>query len=63
MSAFPDLKLDTDDLVIAGDRVVQLYTVSGTDLGGFMGLPPTGRLVRVSGAFVHTFRDKRPSRD
>ena len=55
--AFPDLRFDIEDLLIAGDRVVQTVTVSGTDAGGFLGLPPTGRLVRVSGAFVYTLKD------
>ena len=42
-SAFPDLKFETQELIIAGDRVVQTVTVSGTDTGGFLGFPPTGK--------------------
>ena len=42
-AGFPDLAVDWSDLVIDGDRVVEMGTMSGTDTGGFMGLPPTGR--------------------
>jgi phosphoserine phosphatase RsbU/P len=56
-SAFPDLRIDVEDLLIAGDRVVQRVTVSGTDVGGFLGNPATGRLVRVAGAFFFTLKN------
>jgi steroid delta-isomerase-like uncharacterized protein len=56
-NTFPDLKLDVEDFFVAGDRVLQMVTVSGTDLGGFFGLPPTGRLVRVRAAYVFTLKD------
>jgi len=56
-SAFPDARMDREELVIADDRAAFLSTVSGTDYGGFLGLPPTGRLVRVNAAFLFTFRD------
>lgn len=53
-SAFPDLRIDVEDLLIADGRVVQRVTVSGTDVGGFLGNPATGRQVRVAGAFFFT---------
>jgi predicted ester cyclase len=56
-SAFPDLKWEIDDLVIGRDRAASLNTFSGTDLGGFLGLAPTGRVMRVHGAFLYTFRN------
>ena len=43
--AFPDLTLKYDEPVIDGDRVVLIARISGTDLGGFMGLQPSGRFV------------------
>ena len=46
ISAFPDLKLDAEDLIIAGDHVTQVFTVSGTDTAGFLGFPPTGKAFR-----------------
>jgi steroid delta-isomerase-like uncharacterized protein len=41
--AFPDLVLQTDELLIDGDRVALIGRLSGTDQGGFMGMAPTGR--------------------
>jgi steroid delta-isomerase-like uncharacterized protein len=43
ISGFPDLALSTDDLLIDRDRVAWIVTAEGTDSGGFMGLPPTGK--------------------
>jgi serine phosphatase RsbU (regulator of sigma subunit) len=56
-TTFPDLILDIEDFFVAGDRVLEMVTLSGTDVGGFFGLPPTGREVRVSAAFVFTMKD------
>ena len=41
--AFPDARLKWDDLLIDGDRVMLIGRLSGTDTGGFMAIPPTGR--------------------
>ena len=41
--AFPDLRLSIDELIVAGDTVVLKGTLRGTDTGGHLGRPPTGR--------------------
>ena len=43
--AFPDLHLDVEELIVAGDTVVIRLTFRGTDTGGYVGRPPTGRVV------------------
>jgi len=43
--AFPDLHLDVDELIVAGDTVMLRMTFRGTDTGGYVGRPPTGRTV------------------
>ncbi len=43
--SFPDLKMQTDEPLIDGHRVVLIARFSGTDHGGFMGMHPTGRSV------------------
>jgi predicted ester cyclase len=43
--AFPDLHLDVEELIVAGDTVVLRVTFRGTDTGGHLGRPPTGRAV------------------
>jgi steroid delta-isomerase-like uncharacterized protein len=44
--AFPDLTLQVEDVVAAGDRVALRLVISGTHLGEFQGMPATGRPVR-----------------
>ena len=56
-TGFPDVTMDWTDLVIDGDRVVQMATVSGTDTGGFMGLPPTGKRFGLPVVFMFTLKD------
>jgi len=43
--AFPDVRLDIDELIVDGDTVVLRMTFRGTDTGGYLGRPPTGRAV------------------
>jgi len=55
--AFPDVAMTGNDLVIDGDRAVLINNVVGSDTGGFMGLPATGRSFRVSMIFIYTLKD------
>jgi steroid delta-isomerase-like uncharacterized protein len=61
--AFPDLKVRTERLVIDGAHVVQLATLEGTDIGGFMGLDPSGKSFRAAAVFVFEFRDRKIVRE
>lgn len=56
-AAFPDVTVTTDRIVIDGDRAVLVSTVTGTDRGGFMGLPPSHKPFRVAIVRVYTFKD------
>jgi len=58
-SGFPDLVWTNDELLVDGDRVTQMTTQSGTDTGGFLGLPPTGKPFRVPMVWLFTMRDRR----
>lgn len=53
-AAFPDLVYKSDDLIIDGNRVVEIAHVSGTHSGEFFGMAPTGRRVAVVSAFFAT---------
>jgi steroid delta-isomerase-like uncharacterized protein len=53
LRAYPDLHITVDDLIEEGDKVVARQTVTGTHLGEYMGLPPTGKSVAYGEVFVH----------
>jgi predicted ester cyclase len=41
--AFPDLRMDPQDVLVSGDKVVARTRGTGTHEGDFMGMPATGR--------------------
>ena len=47
LSAFPDLSSTTDFVVAEGDLVVGHHTTTGTNQGEFMGMPATGKKMRM----------------
>ena len=53
-SAFPDMQLEPQEEIAEGDRVAVRYFWTGTQRGVFIGIPPNGRPVRVTGS--STFR-------
>lgn len=53
MAAFPDATATTDDLVAEGDRVVERYTLTGTNTGPFMGMPATGKPIRTGSIAIY----------
>ena len=58
-AAFPDLKFDYEMVLIDGEDVAQLFRVTGTDSGGFMGMAPTHRKITFRCGFFYTVRDGR----
>ena len=57
LASFPDLAVDNPELIVEDGRVVQTVTFSGTNTGGFMGVPPTGRRFSFPAALICTMRD------
>jgi steroid delta-isomerase-like uncharacterized protein len=57
ITSFPDMTVERPDLIIEDGRVVQLVTFSGTNTGGFMGMPPTGKKFTFSAVLICTMRD------
>ena len=57
LSAFPDMKLTVEDCFGAGDKVVLRWSASMTHLGDGLGLPATGKPVRLTGITIARFRD------
>jgi steroid delta-isomerase-like uncharacterized protein len=56
-SAFPDLHLNIDELVVEGDKAVSSFTLTGTHEDEFMGIPATGNSINISGMVLSQFRE------
>ena len=46
---YPDGQVTLDEIVAEGERVIVLWTFSGTQRGAFLGIPPTHKHVTFSG--------------
>jgi len=56
-AAFPDMRMDVEDVVAAGDKVVARARLTGTHHGEFMGMPATGKRVDVQLIDIMRFGD------
>ncbi|MEU5540091.1 ester cyclase [Streptomyces sp. NPDC020362] len=59
LHAFPDVHVTVEDVVAEGDKVVSRNTVTGTHLGEYRGLAPTGRSVAYNEIFIFRFAGGR----
>ena len=50
-------RFTVEDVIAEGDRVVVRWTGSGTHVGEFMGIPPTGRPFTISGIDIYRIAD------
>ncbi len=62
-ATFPDLHMDIEELITAGDEVVMRLTFRGTDTGGYVGRPPTGRAVEEWVVTIMHFEDDKVARE
>ncbi len=53
-TAFPDISYETAEVIAEGDKVAARTILRGTQLGPFLGIPPTGR--RVVQEQIHILR-------
>ena len=51
-TAFPDEHVAPEDMIAEGDKVAYRFTFRGTHQGDFMGVPPTGKAVTVTGIYI-----------
>ena len=56
-AAFPDETLAIEQLISSGDWVVARTIARGTQTGGFLGIPPTGRQFSVPECLVYELRE------
>ncbi len=55
--AFPDLRMNVEDLIAEGDKVVARATMTGTHQGEFAGIAATGKTVNVAAIDIVRFAD------
>jgi steroid delta-isomerase-like uncharacterized protein len=58
LSAFPDMRMDVEDLMSDGDKAVARVRVTATHDGEFMGVPPTGNQVEIELIDIMRFDDE-----
>ena len=58
-AAFPDQWWQIEDLIAEGDKVVARTTMTGTHLGDFFGIAPTGTRVTLQGVHIMRIADGR----
>ena len=55
-TAFPDINVTNDEIIIMGDKTVNRWTVTATNTGPLQTpegeLPPTGKKIRFSGVAI-----------
>ena len=54
-SAFPDLRLSSEEQIAEGDKVVSHGTIRGTHQGEFRGMAPTGQETEIKGMAIFRF--------
>ena len=58
-AAFSDVSAEAHEIVAEGDKVVLRWTVRGKQLGDFMGIPPTGKIVELQGINIYHISDAK----
>ncbi len=56
-AAFPDLHYAIDHMVCEGDKVVCSCTITGTNTGPMMGMPPTGKKMAIKHTYISAIKD------
>lgn len=57
LAAFPDLRMNAQDVVASGDKVVARVRATGTNQGEFMGMAATGKRIDVQLIDIMRFGD------
>jgi steroid delta-isomerase-like uncharacterized protein len=58
-SAFPDLYFSVEEQIADGDKVLTRFEWTGTHRGEFIGIPATGRSVKVWGMVIDRLEESR----
>lgn len=58
-AAFEHLNVTVEDMVAEGDKVAARFTARGIHKGAFMGLPPTGKPITMTGIEIFRIENGR----
>lgn len=61
-TAFPDFDIQVDDVIRDGNKVVVRSTITGTQKAPWLGLPATGRTMRIQAVDIHEFEGGQVAR-
>jgi len=56
-TAFPDLKIEAEHLVVDDDHIAFAYIITGTHEGPFRGIAPTGKGIKARGLQIGRFEN------
>ena len=59
IAAFPDFRMNVEDMIAEGDKVVARFRMLGTHEGEFMGVPASGNEINVAAIDILQFRDDK----
>ena len=62
LSAFSDFQHTIEDQITEGDKVATRLTASGVHTGDFLGVPPTGKRVTMTGIAIRRIVDGKVDR-
>ncbi|MFZ0635674.1 MAG: ester cyclase [Candidatus Acidiferrales bacterium] len=62
LGAFPDLHLETEQIIATGDFVITRTRATGTHKGSFAGIAPTNKSITVSGCNIIEIRNGKAIR-
>src|SRR6476620_9883283 len=54
---FPDIQWTLEEMIAEGDKVAARFTMRGTHLGTFFGVPSTGKKIEVQAMNFYRFSD------
>lgn len=63
LGAFPDMRMDVEDVIASGDKAVARVLVTGTNQGDFMVMPATGKSVAMKLIDITRFGDDGLARE
>lgn len=62
-TGFPDIHVTVEDMVAEGDKVAWRWVITGTHTATLMGIPPTGKSVRITGIVLSRFANGKWAED